>query len=399
MSCLCANVHIVMFSVIVILLLSVLYLFEPHKRIFPRIQEKKIKLSECRQRWKEAMKQCPRTDQQYLIIGAGHIGSRLIRALLYRGETRIRVFDKVPREPWCSDPRVEFIQGDICSLRQVQSVCTNVDIVFLTAAAIRYMDELPHELPRSYQVNVVGTKNVVQACKVHRVEKLIYTSSIMASVSKTITSSTILTEDSPPIDSNASPSHYCWTKGMSESIVRGSGVNAVIIRPGSVYGPDDNVFLEPIIQTRKYQHIGRTLTIPYVYIDDLVYLELLAERFLKSGTLLSTGNGTSVSNHLIPQLARRYLGDVEVIHVPFLLIWCIATVHTAINRLVQPEKPLLPGIEPLTRATLRCTSMTIHCDDSKTRRLLKYYASLFSHAEAVQLAIAEKLRNGSVYDG
>ncbi len=117
------------------------------------------------------------TGDQYLIIGVGFVGRRLVKRLLDRGETKIRLFDIVPTNPFPGDDRVEYIRGDVTKFENVLSACQNVDTCYSTFAIIRFMDRLEHQAALSYRINVGGTENVLKACKECNVKRVIVTSS------------------------------------------------------------------------------------------------------------------------------------------------------------------------------------------------------------------------------
>jgi phosphoglycerate dehydrogenase-like enzyme len=83
-----------------------------------------------------------KTGKRYLVIGAGQVGLRIIDALVARGETHVNAFDiSKPRRAYRAtgaEQIVEFIRGDITKTNDVMVACKDVDVVFLTAALIRY---------------------------------------------------------------------------------------------------------------------------------------------------------------------------------------------------------------------------------------------------------------------
>eukprot|EP01060_Flectonema_neradi_P019454 TRINITY_DN2659_c0_g1_i1.p1 TRINITY_DN2659_c0_g1~~TRINITY_DN2659_c0_g1_i1.p1 ORF type:complete len:592 (+),score=99.32 TRINITY_DN2659_c0_g1_i1:49-1824(+) len=108
--------------------------------------------------WQEAIKDCPKTDDTYLIIGVGFVGMRLITRLLERGETKIRAFDIVAANPFKGDPRVEYIQGDVTKPEDLRKACKGVDTVITTFALIRFWERLSFQAGISEHVNITGTK-------------------------------------------------------------------------------------------------------------------------------------------------------------------------------------------------------------------------------------------------
>jgi len=101
---------------------------------------------------------CQKTGDQYLIIGVGFVGRRLVKRLLDRGETRIRLFDIIPSNPFAGDDRIEYVRGDVTKYEDVEKACQGVDTCYSTFAIIRFMDRLEHQAALSYRINWAGLK-------------------------------------------------------------------------------------------------------------------------------------------------------------------------------------------------------------------------------------------------
>ena len=121
--------------------------------------------------------------------------------------------------------------------------------------------------------NVIGTRNVLQGCIRHRIEKLIF-----------ISSPSIYFNDQDRLDlkeDDALPlrqlSHYATTKLISEKEVlaaREKGIDVISLRPKAVFGPHDNTFSPRILRMsrrRRFPMInnGRAL-VDITYIENFV---------------------------------------------------------------------------------------------------------------------------------
>lgn len=118
--------------------------------------------------------------QRVLVTGgAGFIGSHLARALLDQGWS-VRILDNFSTGRRSNlavlGDDVEIVEGDIQSYERVNRAVTGCDIVFHEAA-------LP-SVPRSIQdpltsnaTNVIGTLNVLLACRDHDVRRVVLASS------------------------------------------------------------------------------------------------------------------------------------------------------------------------------------------------------------------------------
>jgi UDP-N-acetylglucosamine 4-epimerase len=114
--------------------------------------------------------------------GAGFIGSHLVEYLLKYGAGRVRVLDDLSTgkkenvELFISDPRYEFIEGDIRDLQICMQACEGTDIVFHEAA----LGSVPRSVidpVTTHQVNADGTLNMLVAARDRNVRRFIYASS------------------------------------------------------------------------------------------------------------------------------------------------------------------------------------------------------------------------------
>ncbi len=93
--------------------------------------------------------------------GAGFIGTHLCRALSYEGNS-VLVLDL--KKPQVLVPGVTYLEGDIRNPEQIQAALSKADAVFHLAAlaSMPYCQSYPLE---SYQTNVLGTANVLEAIR------------------------------------------------------------------------------------------------------------------------------------------------------------------------------------------------------------------------------------------
>lgn len=177
-----------------------------------------------------------------LVTGAGgFIGSHLVEELVADG-WNVRAFvhynaagswhnlEKLPEEVL---RHVEVVAGDIADSFFVDQAVQGCDVVFHLAALIG----IPYSYiaPRAYvSTNVIGTLNVLQACRRHNVKRLVHTS----------TSETYGSAQYVPIDENhpmVGQSPYSASKigadKLVESYWRSFELPACIIRPFNTYGP------------------------------------------------------------------------------------------------------------------------------------------------------------------
>ncbi|MFM2317061.1 MAG: hypothetical protein RLZZ155_1393 [Bacteroidota bacterium] len=132
-------------------------------------------------------------------------------------------------------PLVEWVKGDVEDADDMYELTEGADIVFHCAAIVSYHKK---EASRMLEVNINGTKNVVNACIENDVKHLIHISSISALGD----SKGEIIDEETPRNFNDYHSNYSKGKYLSEQEVwRGvqEGLNATILNPGVIFGPNN----------------------------------------------------------------------------------------------------------------------------------------------------------------
>ena len=181
-------------------------------------------------------------DALFLVTGgAGFIGSNLCEKLLDRGY-RIKCLDNLSTgtkdnvEIFLSNPRYEFVEGDIRDLEICKAACERVDYVLHQAA----LESVPQsfEVPLLYfENNVGGMANMLEAARLCGVKKFAYASS-----------SAIYGNAKTPAQSENSAasclSVYASTKLICEEMARQYSLNFRLdtygLRYFNVFGPRQN---------------------------------------------------------------------------------------------------------------------------------------------------------------
>ncbi|KAK3146997.1 hypothetical protein QOZ80_3BG0276380 [Eleusine coracana subsp. coracana] len=240
--------------------------------------------------------------------GRGFMARHLVAALLRSGKWRVRVTDLAPAvvlgrgemEELLSsslhDGQAVYASADVCNLDQLVKAFEGVDVVFHTASA----DPSENYLELHYKVNVDGTKNVIDACKICKVKRLIYTSSCGV-VFDGVHGLFNIDESAPYPDKF--PDAYANTKAEAEKLVmKANSVNEILtccIRPGSIFGPGDKM-VPYFDQNRRIMIIigdGKNCD-DFVYVENVVHGHLCAEKTLSSieGAKTSGGKAYFITN-------------------------------------------------------------------------------------------------------
>jgi nucleoside-diphosphate-sugar epimerase len=163
---------------------------------------------------------------------------------------------------------INWVEADLNDLPALEIAFENVTHVYHCAALISFNPN-DYELLRT--VNIEGTKNIVNLCIAHGIDKLCYTSSIGA-IGRTI-GNQAATEET---DWNIQQSNvYAMSKMDAElEVWRGAqeGIPAVIVNPGVILGPGfwetgTGILFKTAYKARKYYPPGGT---GFVTINDVV---------------------------------------------------------------------------------------------------------------------------------
>ena len=114
-----------------------------------------------------------------LVTGAnGHLGNNLVRLLIQKGiPVRASVRNIRNKEPF-QNLDCELVQSDITDKQSLLNALKGVETVYAVGAAFKLWAKDPQK--EIYDVNIKGTKNLVEAAAETGVKKIVYVSSIAA---------------------------------------------------------------------------------------------------------------------------------------------------------------------------------------------------------------------------
>lgn len=171
------------------------------------------------------------------VTGAtGHIGNVLVRKLLTRGKKVRAIVPPFEDTKPLEGLNVEIIEGDVRNIGALHKAFHGAEIVYHLAGIITISSGNDDFL---YQVNVEGTKNVVDACLKNQVKRMVYISSVHAL--KEPPQGTII-DETCSYDPECARGSYDRSKAMASlEVLKGidKGLNAVLICPSGVIGPCD----------------------------------------------------------------------------------------------------------------------------------------------------------------
>jgi nucleoside-diphosphate-sugar epimerase len=213
--------------------------------------------------------------------GGGFLGTALVKLARQRG-LAVRSFCR-RGYPHLDELDVEQLQGDVADPRAVARAVTGCATVFHVAAKTGIWG--PED--EYHEVNVQGTRNVIEASRVIGAVRLIYTSS----PSVVFNGRDMAGADESLPYSKRFEAAYPKTKAQAEQIVlqaNGANLATTSLRPHLIWGPGDNNLLPRIIaraRRGRLRRIGRRdPLIDPVYIDNAAGAHFLAADRLEPGS-------------------------------------------------------------------------------------------------------------------
>ena len=238
--------------------------------------------------------------------GAGFIGSNLVDRLLDEGHS-VTVIDNessMVHESFFWNVECENVQADVRDFSQIEKYFAKVDFVFHMAGQSRIQPSITAPLD-TISTNVMGTANVLEASRLHGVQRVIYstTSSYYG-----VKNSTPNVETQPEDCLNP----YSLSKVTGDKLCKLYSdlykLETVILRYFCVYGKNEPLKGEyaPVIGLflRQFQE-GKPLTVigdgqqirDFTHIEDVVeanYVSMTSTR-MGTGETYNVGSGKSLS--------------------------------------------------------------------------------------------------------
>ncbi len=304
-----------------------------------------------------------------LVTGSsGYVGRHLVKKFSEKGiETRAFVRPTSNIAQLKPLKNVEIVYGDLRDLLSVYRAVEGMAVVVHAGALVSDWG-LYQEF---YEINCLGTKNVLDACMKAGVHKLIYISTIdVLDLRKKR-----VVDENLPYDPRAR--EYSRSKIEAEKLVREhmKRIPTVILRPPAVYGPDDpQCTTRALNMARKNLlfHVSRGKGIfPHIYIDNLTEgILLAAQKEEASGKTFNISDGTNTTAKEFFDHLNKIAGKGSVrLSIAYPLAWLLALLMELFAR-ITGKPPLLSW------TALKFLSLKCRFDISKAKKVLDYHPSV-----------------------
>jgi len=226
--------------------------------------------------------------------GGGFLGAWVAKRLLL-ADFRIRIMDSQLSQDRIQtitgiqlSPSIEWLKGDIANSKEVLLAAKDCHAIVHLAGVLTPMCR--HDPLRGAQINVIGTLNVFEAARLHKIARVIYTSSggVFGPSNGQV-----------PFPTTHYGAYKLANEGSARAYWEDHQIASIGMRPFVVYGPgrDSGLSAGPSLDCRAAA-LGETYAIPFtgsagmVYVDDVAaaYEAAVKSTFTGAHTLNLTGH-------------------------------------------------------------------------------------------------------------
>ena len=295
----------------------------------------------------------------FLVTGAnGYLGRATVKRLRADGH-RVRVF--VRRIPDKAQDGIEYVFGNLGDPAAVDRAVKGVETVIHVGAAMK------GGWPEHKGGTVVGTQNVIDACKKHGVKQLVHISSMSVfdwagSVGHGSVNEGVGLEPRP--DERGA---YTRAKLEAERLVTAAaaqGLPAVILRPGQIFGGGIALINGAVARNAggRWLVLGDgKLELPLVYMDDVVDAIMQAiEKKLTHGEVIQLVDPEHLTQDEVLGIAG---GGKKVLRVPRPIVF-------ALGKLSEIPLGALGKPSPIGVYRLQSALARLHYESGRAKELL-----------------------------
>ncbi|THB74304.1 MAG: NAD-dependent epimerase/dehydratase family protein [Gammaproteobacteria bacterium] len=247
-----------------------------------------------------------------LVTGAnGHLGNNLIRSLLKNGnKVRASVRDTKNMKPF-DELKCELVYADILDFDSLVEALDGIETVYHTAAVFKHWAANP--IKEIINPNAEGTNNLFNAAKICGVNKIIYTSSIVA-----------LDYNKPPLSPDTWNSNYInpYNQSKTESektawkLAEELDIETIAVLPSAIIGGHSYghltptmIMLKSIMENQMTFDINFTLN--YIDVEDVAAGMIAAAIKGKPGQRYILGNKKPINTCKLFEIAKDLFPEVK----------------------------------------------------------------------------------------
>jgi UDP-glucose 4-epimerase len=265
------------------------------------------------------------TDKRLVLIGgAGLVGSHIVDQLTAEPVGEIVVFDNFVRgtrenlSQSLRDPRVRIVEGSMTDRDALRRVLEGADGLFLLASL--WLGECVNDPRSAWEVNTLGTWNVVEACRELGVGRMVYSSSASVYGDAAFTP---MTEEHPFNNRTTYGATKIANEQMMRAIYEQHGLPYIGYRYMNIYGPRmdyEGTYVSVIMKVLDRIFAGQppviygdgTQTYDFIYVEDVARANILGMKAECADEFFNIGMGVGTTiNELVGILLE--LTDSKVV--------------------------------------------------------------------------------------
>jgi UDP-glucose 4-epimerase len=258
-------------------------------------------------------------DSVMVTGGCGFIGTHVVDELARRG-VDVTVLDNLSRKPVALPDanKVRFIESDIRDIDAVSRAMRGVEAV-VHLAAVKSVPDSARDPTTTFEVNVIGTRNVLEACAKAGVRSV-----VVASSCAVYGEAVYLPQD------ESHPTRPCsvygWSKLLSEDVcgLYSDRLGVTVLRLFNVYGPTSNAWGENAVIPQLISRLragkppviygdGRQFR-DFVHVSDVTNAIVLALQHAESlgRNVFNIGTGITTTIAKLASLVAELMGARSV---------------------------------------------------------------------------------------
>ena len=316
--------------------------------------------------------------------GTGFLGRRMV-AMLVREGYGVRVLArKLSRVE--SIEGAEIYWGDVADSDSLESALDGIDVVVHAAAGTSGNEK------DCSTATLSGTRNVLQLCRKKSVKKLIYISSCSVYGVADFQKDQLVGEQSPLERFPEKRGNYSASKQEAEQYVRKAmddgDVPAVILRPGTIYGPGGDLFTPMMgfsMGNGLFIVIGNgKFILPFVYVDNVVDAVIRGiEDDRADNQIFNVVDSERITKReYVGKVIRKRYPKARVLYMPFSFLYLMTGFQEILFGIMK-RNPVL------TRYRLTSSQRSVLYDNSKIMKTLDWTPGV-SFEKAAEVLVASE---------
>jgi len=260
---------------------------------------------------------------------------------------------------------VEVVEGSLDDAQILSEAARGIKTIYHAGAAMNNNWE-EHE-----RTNINGTQYLINAALAHRVDRLVYLSTLAVYEVASLRENTVIKEDSPYQKNPKLMGPYAYSKIQAEKMLldayRNQGLQVTIVRPGIVLGPMGRIFLPHLgyrYQDKLFLVIDQGDTpLPITYVENTVDgIYRASIETAAAGQIYNLVDGQEVSvREYLERFIKATGTKARIISLPYLIPYLATMVYEVSASLNLVHR----GVT--SRAQLKGKQAKVRFDSSKAR--------------------------------